>query len=529
MDSVNGAVVVRFGMQDAPHPSLSPVQTLSARSNTIPARYLAGLLGIACGALCFAMGRYTLPIAAWLGGAALLRYTRSARKGWVLFPTWAALFLAWQFQFFGMVPLPWFGVLALGLGGCLLGSLPLFLDRWVNRRTRAFAATLVFPCAMAGADFLVSMTSPYGSWCTWGYSQYGNLPLMQLASIIGLAGITFMVFWFGAVVNWAWEHAFAWREIRRGLLIFSAAIAGVYGFGWARLLWDQPTAEYQRVAGIADRIPWKFPSQEVAKRFWSGQPLTADELTAVKADLAQRHDRWLAQSEREAKAGARLIFWSESLAWVLRADEAALIGKAAEIARRNQVYLGLALCVFDPAQSKLRQNKLVLLGPDGSVRFEYWKARPVPGPEKATTEVNGNPMRFDDTPFGRIGAFICFDLDFPALIQQAGRARTDLVIAPAGDWAEIDPWHARMAVFRAVENGFNLVRSVSFGRSQAVDCLGRTLAETDFFTNPSKAIVAEVPTRGVCTLYSRIGDTFAWVCIGALAGLVIWVGRKRFQ
>jgi predicted amidohydrolase len=48
---------------------------------------------------------------------------------------------------------------------------------------------------------------------------------------------------------------------------------------------------------------------------------------------------------------------------------------------------------------------------------------------------------FADTPFGRIASAICFDMDFPGYIRQAGRKSVDIMLVPAydtkgraGDW-----------------------------------------------------------------------------------------------
>jgi len=140
------------------------------------------------------------------------------------------------------------------------------------------------------------------------------------------------------------------------------------------------------------------------------------------------------------------------------------------------------------------------------VLFEYWKARPGPGGEASVMQTNGNPMRYADTPLGRIGSFICFDLDFPALVRQASRARVDLVIAPSNDWPAIDPWNTQMAAFRAIENGFNLVRDVSNGRSLAVDYLGRSLAETDSSLAPEGSSLTYRPAG--CTRFTPAWEIF---------------------
>jgi len=124
-----------------------------------------------------------------------------------------------------------------------------------------------------------------------------------------------------------------------------------------------------------------------------------------------------------------------------------------------------------------------------------------------------------ETPYGRVAAVICFDMDFPGLLRQAGEPNIDLMLVPSNDWKEIDPWHSHMARFRAIEQGFNLVRHTSNGCSLAADYQGRVLNSMDHFTATDRVLVSHVPTEGVRTLYARIGDSFAWLCIAGLLAL----------
>ncbi len=78
-----------------------------------------------------------------------------------------------------------------------------------------------------------------------------------------------------------------------------------------------------------------------------------------------------------------------------------------------------------------------------------------------------------DTEYGRWSAAICFDLDFPRLIRQAGRMNADLLLAPSNDWTEVREMHLRMHILRAVEQGFTLFRPTKDGISAAADPYGR--------------------------------------------------------
>ena len=91
-------------------------------------------------------------------------------------------------------------------------------------------------------------------------------------------------------------------------------------------------------------------------------------------------------------------------------------------------------------------------------------------------------------------------------------------------------YHTQVATFRAIENGFSLVRQASKGLSMAVDYEGHVLSASDYFTTDHQVMVAYVPMHGVRTIYATIGDLFAWLCmIGlvALTGLAIMQSRKR--
>jgi len=116
------------------------------------------------------------------------------------------------------------------------------------------------------------------------------------------------------------------------------------------------------------------------------------------------------------------------------------------------------------------------------------------------------------TPLGRIGAAICFDLDFPDLVLREGRTGADIMLVPSSDWREIDPLHTRMALMRGIENGCSIVRPTAKGLSAAADYEGRMLASADFFQTNDPVMVAQVPVRGVRTIYARVGDLFAGLC-----------------
>jgi apolipoprotein N-acyltransferase len=214
------------------------------------------------------------------------------------------------------------------------------------------------------------------------------------------------------------------------------------------------------------------------------------------------------------------VFWSELDGLVLEEDKQGFIDRGRALARTHGIYLFMAVGEFRPGRSWMR-NSLVGIDPRGEVISTYDKARPVPGdPEKPG---NGEVVTLT-TPFGRIAQAICYDMDFPWLVRQAGRAGADWMLVPARDWKEIDSLHARMAMVRGIENGFAVVRQARGGISMAADRHGRVLARADDAGGHDPPLVVQVPVRGARTVYARVGDVFAWLCMAALVLLIV---RRR--
>lgn len=60
-----------------------------------------------------------------------------------------------------------------------------------------------------------------------------------------------------------------------------------------------------------------------------------------------------------------------------------------------------------------------------------------------------------------------------------------------------------------------------WGTTSGVDPLGRMLASMDDAFAVQKVMVTQIPTSGVATIYSRIGDLFAWLCVAGLLGAIV--------
>jgi len=481
-------------------------------------------LAVAAALLMFANGANSVPLAAWLAPVFLLRFMRSQSLKVGLPVAYLLLGAAFAFQFRGMVPIPGIAYyIFLAIWG-IPSVLPYIIDRLLAHRLKGLMASLVFPAAWAGTEYLLSK-GPYATWGSAAYSQYGNLPLLQIVSVTGLWGITFLMGWFAAVCNWLWEDGLDSGPARRGGCLCAATIAVVMLLGGARLALFPPSSQTVRVASISTRNIGPELSDAVSGRMFEDKA-TSEDMVVIRRWAAARNDDLRSRAEREMQAGARIVFWGEANAIVMKDEEAAFVARGAELAAEYHAYIGMALGVWNRGKSRPFENKLILIQPNGQVAWEYNKAQPVPGPEAAHQVPSDGKLRELDTPYGRVSSIICFDGDFPQLLAQAGALGTDVMLDPSNDWRAIDPWHTRMASFRAIEQGFNLIRQTSSGLSAAFDYQGRQLASMDHYRTTDYAMISQVPTRGVRTIYSRLGDWFAWLCLTGLALMMILSFRR---
>jgi len=480
-------------------------------------------LALGAGFALLANGKDTVALAAWLAPVFLLRFSRTM-KAWTGFPVlYLVLPAVFAFQFRGMVPIP--GAMYyvfLAITGLFLLA-PYAVDRAIARRLPGLAGTLVFPLMCVAVGFFDSRNI-YGTWGNVAYSQYGFLPLVQLVSVTGLFGISFLMAWFASLCNWAWEQELGSRAVRRGVILYGAVMLAVLLWGGTRLVVSAPSAATVRSASLS-RADIAAPPDQTWRHVLA-RNASPQEAVAMRQWFGEVDDDLLARADREAAAGAKIIFWGETNALSYKEDEVALVERGRALARARQIYLAMAIGSFDPTKPRPLENKVVMIEPNGEIAWEYSKAHPVPGSESAMQLPSDGRLKAIDTPFGRLSSVICFDADFPHLLAQAGRLKADIVLDPSNDWQAIDPWHTQMATFRAVEQGVNLVRHTSHGLSLAVDYQGRVLGAMDHFAARDHDFVVQVPTRGVRTVYARIGDLFAWICVAGLVVLGVLALRR---
>ena len=457
--------------------------------------------------LFFSNGRWTLPLATLIAPIFLIRFLRFHKplKGFVflIFAGFISNIFIWK----GQMPAPGFVYYIMTFMMSLFTALVFLIDRIYSQRLKGIVSTLVLPSAFVLMDYISVSTNPGGTFGAFATTQ-SSLPLLQLLSITGIWGITFTILWTASTINWLLDKSFKWEQVKTGLLIYSITFLTIIIFGQVRLSINN------------DHNTVRIASININKAEWENSNNGRDDSTSEKVN-----NDFLAACDIAAASKAKIIFGPETIIHLHYDKENEFIERAKVIAKKNSIYLGLPMIVFPKAYPDVKwMNKIVWISPTGQILFTYHKAKPTPGDGSYGDGV----IKYFDTPYGRISTAICFDMDFLSLINQTSNMNIDIMLVPGNDWKDISPYHTYAASFRAIEQGFNLVRSVSEGLSASFNYKGQVLSSQDFFNTDDTILYSDVPTKGHKTVYSILGDYFAWMCIAFLMIISTILIKQKF-
>jgi len=364
--------------------------------------------------------------------------------------------------------------------------------RVIARRGRPVMAVLTFPALVVAAEYLLSLFSPNGTFGSISYSQ-GDVPVvLQIASVTGIWGVSFLLTLVPASLAGAWRFRRE-RKTAAALLAIGALPIGLcLIFGAVRLAGPPPAAHVR--VGLASS------DAEVGRHF-STQAAEALPVVQANADRAAEL----------AKQGAQIIVLPEKFVGITAAYADRALAILSDAARDNGVMI---IAGFNYLSLEEKRNVAVVFGADGKTVLKYDKQHFVPNLEngyrrgKTVGFIGGLPVAS--------GIAICKDLDFAPLGRAYARRGVGLLFVPAWDFVN-DGWlHSRMAVLRGVEGGFAVARSAANGRLTVSDARGRIVAERISSESDDVLLTADVSIGPGGTFYSRTGDWFAWLCLVAV-------------
>jgi apolipoprotein N-acyltransferase len=360
-------------------------------------------------------------------------------------------------------------------------------------------------------------------WVLLGYSQVPWLPVAQVASLVGVFGVSTIV----AAVSAALAFAVVSRD-RRRLVAPAAAVCVVLllaAWGSSRLSKGSLVTAGRplRVGIVQGNVP--------QDQKWD---------PAQARDIFDRYMRLTAQTIAQ---GAQLILWPESATPFYFGVSGAETAELQELARRNRVAILIGSDQWEAGTPRKVYNAAFLLQPDGSIGGVYRKVHLVPFGEyvplkrilffaaplvEAVSDFSPGAS-VNTLPVGdsRLSTAICYEVVYPALIREGvlrGSALLTTITNDAWFGRSSAPWqHFQMATMRAIEQGRYLVRSANTGISGVVDPYGRVLAASALFVEGQWTMdVRLIDDR---TAYSRIGDVVGWASVLVTAVALVLAAR----
>lgn len=511
---------------------------------------LLGLIALSVFVLILLSPKWTVPLAAWIAPGLVVFTLQHFKPGRAYLVGYTILLESSLVANFHVMPFPPLFFVLMVVVTSAHAVLPYWLNRLLWKRLPGIYKTFTLPTVFVLYDYLNS----FGGGGTWGmlaYSQAEFLPLIQVTSLTGIWGLSFLLYWFAALMNWVYEEKGEWARIKKPMLIAGSIYVMVMVWGTLRIIPQlqgdvHPVVRTAAITANSLEVAKYFYEDEFKKEFNANineLTQTSPELQEVNKGLAafidhpndpkftRSHrkmaafqDSLLNIASREARAGAKIILFSEALFFTTKQEEQNLLQKGVDLARENNIYLLLPMASFLPVKvelgAKFMENKALLIDPNGNVVETFFKNKPVPMVEGSVPGDGIVPVK--KTHYGNVATSICYDADFPQLMLQAGKKHADILLLPSGDWREISPYHGNMARFRAVENGMSVVRSVSGAQSTAFDCYGRLISSRSFFDDGEKVMITHVPSRGVRTVYAMIGDSLIVICGLVLIALAVF-------
>ena len=388
-------------------------------------------------------------------------------------------------------------------------------------------ALALLPAAWVAAEFMRGQFFGGFPWVPLGNSQVEVLPIAQLASLLGVYGLSAFV----VIVNVIVVAASLSTGRRRWTFVAAGVLLVATAGGWGARRVAQGTLVSQgsqlRVglvqANIAQADKWD-PRQ--ARRI-----LTT--YIAMTRDVVRR--------------GAQYVIWPESSTPQMFEEDAGTAEALRSLAREVKVPILFGSDQLQRGTDPRFYNAAFLLGEDGGTRAVYRKIQLVPFGEFFPFQrwlSFVSPLVERSAPFApgesvvmlpigthRTSTAICYEVVFPELARQAVANGSELLTTITNDgWygqSSAPYQHFGMAALRAIEQGRYLARAANTGISGIVDPYGRVLERSAIFEQAG--LVGTIGFLNGRTVYSRLGDVTPWGAIGLMAVAMVgarWASRR---
>jgi apolipoprotein N-acyltransferase len=385
----------------------------------------------------------------------------------------------------------------------LIFALIILATRLAVIKLNTWLSLFAFPVFFTFFEFLLINFSPDGTAASIAYSQSDFLPLIQIASIAGIPGITFIVCLIPSAIVLIIYNYSKKKSLSKLITVSIALLLIVFTFGLFRL--NQKTTGISIEAGLI--------VLEEKYHHITNEPETDKEKKT--AELYAKEISSLAQK------GARIVVLPERAINITKENETDIITLLGNTARQNNTFIVAGYTNF---RTDKNRNSCLVFGNDGKIIADYNKVHLVTGLEAQF--IPGNEPGLFTINDTKAGTAICKDMDFPYYINKYGGKNVSVLFIPAWDFITDDWLHSRMAIIRGIENGFSEVRASRQGRLTISDAYGRVTCEANCANGNSASLSGKVIIGKPGTFYLRYGNWLGIACT-IFSVLFIFYGLRK--
>ena len=484
--------------------------------------WLAGIAIAATGVL-FYFGNGLNPIwpLMWIAPLPVLFF--ALRSSWwaSAITTTAALLLGnlnmWGYliKTLGMPVPAWLGIF---LTASIAFAAAVLLFRLLVLRGATWSSLISLPAMWVTIEYLRNLTTPHGSAGSFAYSQLKFLPFLQLASLTGPWGMSFVLLLFPAALTITWNlYSTSPKQAMRVAFTGCGAVAAVLIFGTIRLV-DHPT-QMVKVGLITSDL------KENAT------------VTGPGADTERLFRDYGNEARKLAAAGAKAIVIPEKMGVAITGKDAATDAVLQSIANETSTTIVAGVVSVDGGvkynEARIYQPLLAVEKYDKEHMLPPFESNLKPGTTLMTLSRTNlasgrtSGQALNQAPSETWGVAISKDMDFASPARLYGQSGVGMMLVPGWDFFVDGSWHGHISIMRGVEDGFSVVRAAKGGSVFVSDNRGRILGEVSSSSAPFATLLVDVPTEHSWTLYQAFGDWFAWISMALLALALSQMPRVR--
>jgi len=386
----------------------------------------------------------------------------------------------------------------------LVFALIALLNRKIVLQNRSGWSAFAFPALWSLFEFLMIKFSPDGTAGSMSYTQSNFLPIVQIASVTGILGISFLLTLFPSAIAVGFNFRF---KKMKGPLAFAFALIFIsLIFGIIRLN-DKEAHEMSLTAGLAV-VDEKYHSE-------TDHPDTAKEM--------QTANLYAIEIARLTQRGAQVVVLPEKIVTATAVTEAAIKNVFVNAASANHV--AIVAGYTDLMNDHTKLNKALVISDKGELVSDYQKVNLFEG-EARGGFIPGNEISVFALNTIPSGVAICKDMDYSGFIRKYDGNKIKVMYVPAWDFIR-DGWlHSRMAILRGVENGYAIVRTARQGELTISDHKAKVLFEESSTNNKAAGLIGNFPLTATKTIYNQFGDWFGYL-IALIALLFVLKSLRR--